>query len=274
MVHRLALALALAAVASQVGADLCQETGWLFIVSTGRAGSTTALTMLNAVPGAVVSGEHRNFQNSVRQVRGAAAGRALAEVKAYYRPAVGHGKTPALESVKTAAAEAAAGAARGTVNGTGHVRAAAQQYLRGALSLGDGSVKANYLGTKELFTGRAGRLTLEDLDYLSALFPCARFVINYRRDLKKQARSAFYVKAKAGVLQNRTELLLEWAQHHRGRCFDLPLEDFSVPTFDRLLAFLGRGLQACRFGNLVHANNHNGYHGDARPVKVNCTSFA
>ena len=76
------------------------------------------------------------------------------------------------------------------------------------------------------------------------------------------------------MLQNRTELLLEWAQHHRGRCFDLPLEDFSVPTFDRLLAFLGRGLQACHFGNLVHANNHNGYTGDARQVEVNCTSFA
>ena len=280
MVRRLALALALAAAASQVaaGADLCDETGWLFLVSTGRAGSTTALAMLNAVPGAFVSGEHGNsprhgpgpFHLFVRQVREAAAGRALAAVSAFYRPPVGRGKTPALESVKTAAAraEAAAGAAT--------VRAAAQQYLRGALSLGDGSVKANYLGTKELF-GQPGRLELEDLDYLSALFPCARFVINYRHDVEKQARSGFHAEDKDGVLQNNTELLLEWAQHHRGRCFDLPLEDFSVPTFDRLLAFLGRGLQACRFGNLVHTNNYNGTGyspGDTRQVEVNCTSFA
>ena len=44
---------------TEVARCLCDESGWVFIVATGRSKSTTALAMLNAVPGVVMLGEHR-----------------------------------------------------------------------------------------------------------------------------------------------------------------------------------------------------------------------
>ena len=90
-------------------------------------------------------------------------------------------------------------------------------------------------------------------------------MINFRRDAEKQARSAFFGRkqqsaaATERLLRNRTRVLQAWAQKHRPRCFPLALEDFSVAAFNRLLRFLGRGLERCRFANLLHAND------EARP---------
>ena len=85
--------------------------------------------------------------------------RRLDGVKCKYRPpGLGTEKTT-LAAVKQAAPELR--------------KYVAQRYLRGALDLGDGTRRVKYAGTKELFM-EPGRLTVADLDYLAALFPCAR----------------------------------------------------------------------------------------------------
>ena len=47
--------------------DLCGQR-WLFVLATGRSGSTTVLNMLNALPGVYMAGENMNVVGKLRQL--------------------------------------------------------------------------------------------------------------------------------------------------------------------------------------------------------------
>lgn len=94
------------------------------------------------------------------------------------------------------------------------------------------------------------------LPLLRRAFPNAKFVLNYRMDIEAQAHSGFLRKNAAppdfvGQLAKNRELL-------RGAdVFELPLENFTVPTFNRLLRWVG--IEGCTYRYVLHDNANNGY---------------
>jgi hypothetical protein len=123
--------------------------------------------------------------------------------------------------------------------------------------------KARLVGFKEIRYRSAA-----ELDYLIHLFPCAKIIVNVRRDVVKQSESATWQKG-APALQRENDWMIQWQQRNARRSFFIALEDFTVPTFDRLAAWLG--FPSCRFVRVAHSNARGGYMPDSSK-DVSCAS--
>ena len=123
--------------------------------------------------------------------------------------------------------------------------------------------KARLVGYKEIRFKSAA-----ELDYLIHLFPCAKIIVNVRRDVVKQSESDTWVKG-APALQRDNDYMIQWQQRNARRSFFIALEDFTVPTFDRLAAWLG--FPSCRFVRVAHSNARGGYMPDSSK-DVSCAS--
>ena len=206
--------------------DLCLDNKWVFVVSTGRSGSTTLAAMLGALPDTYISGENGGMASSLRDL---------------YRKAkemhFGRRNGPRFHE---------------TVEET-VLLCDMQEYARDAI----GATDAGTLGWKEIRYSRA------DLQFLKRLFPCARFVINVRRDVGAQAQSAFWKDGNDSErkLRTATDALLLWQSENADRSKVLYLEDFSKGAFDDLATWFGH---ACRYEALVHANANNSYASSVR----------
>ncbi len=79
------------------------------------------------------------------------------------------------------------------------------------------------------------------LDFIEKAFPSARFVVNYRQNVTAQSASAWYKDSpeSADILETETRTLLSWASRNQNRTFLLPLETFSVESFNELFKWLG-----------------------------------
>ena len=237
--------------------DLCRHR-WIFIVATGRSGSTSILEGLNALPGVSLSGENYALLNNARDM---------------------FLKTSQLSSKGGAAFEASA-------DGVEESTHCAMQELFAKIAGGNLSETGprRYLGFKELVSLPSlrrfinGRQPTEHfvswssewLDYLDALFPCARIVFNIRRDVTAQAR-AIYSTFDGGSNLPLTEIeqematvseqILAWhAQRSRrasggkARSFLLYTEDFTPQRFSELGQWLGF---PCTFHAVPRANDPN-----------------
>mmetsp|Transcript_26439 Transcript_26439/g.54835 ORF Transcript_26439/g.54835 Transcript_26439/m.54835 type:complete len:100 (-) Transcript_26439:8-307(-) len=91
------------------------------------------------------------------------------------------------------------------------------------------------------------------------VFPCAKFIVNVRRDLVAQSRSAFWTKGnQTGKLLPRiTSMLEHWQSSHTDRTRLLHLEDFTLVEFNKLLQWLG--VRGCKFTVLAHSNYNGSY---------------
>lgn len=95
------------------------------------------------------------------------------------------------------------------------------------------------------------------------VFPCAKFVINYRQDIKAQHKSEFQKKIKISELTNVTKSLIDFANLHKNNMFQFPLEDFgNLNKWNELFSFLDR--DQCKAKSVIHSNNgkSNGYNVD------------
>ena len=188
---------------------------WVVVLSTGRAGSTTILQMLNAAaPLVALSGEQTDW--------GARPGDRSSLLNTLWG---------ALElSLRIAGRARAGDAARAAHPDPNALKDTACQ---GLLAQFPPSTNATIRGFKDLIAN-------VDVGRVVSLLPGVRFVINYREDQQAQTRSGFWRTAgdaSVSALRQRTDQLLrETAASPR---FDLPLERFSVRAFDALLRFLG-----------------------------------
>ena len=260
--------------------DLCREPGaprWVFVIATGRSGSTTALAMLNGVPGFYLAGEDRkqpvgllrkawhartfgdaaneaekkkNERESVNAGAAAPHGRALERIKAFHKLGFGTSGPSIYEPLGRAGAAGLCDA---------------QRALKARLNLAAPPTDARALGFKHIRDVR--EYDGEDLNFLAALFPCARFVLTFRRDLEAQRHSGFRDKANDGgereieateELRKETATLLAWGreQHNKKRVFEMELESVSLERYNALLTWLN--VTDCRFTRLLAANQKGG----------------
>mmetsp|Transcript_36546 Transcript_36546/g.66973 ORF Transcript_36546/g.66973 Transcript_36546/m.66973 type:complete len:306 (-) Transcript_36546:101-1018(-) len=212
------------AIADTEECDLCGgDQRWLFVIGTGRSGSTSVMSMLNAIPGIHLSGENWAAMESLQEF--------------YDRV------------LKTNGTANSGAWAREEFSATS-VLCKMQAVMKAFIAPMPNST---LIGFKEI------RHDTPDLDFFEKLFPCARYIINYRSDTEAQAASqATHLSRHLELddleldLANKTAHLRSWSERHTDDSFPIILEDFSVDTFNNLLDWLG--IEGCKYLTVSHAN--------------------
>ncbi|CAJ1334252.1 unnamed protein product, partial [Effrenium voratum] len=95
---------------------------------------------------------------------------------------------------------------------------------------------------------------LQDLELLLKVFPCAKVVLSYRKELEDQLLSQSYALGDFQwyVTVEANQAMENFAARHPEKTFSLALEDFGVERFNQLLGFLGE--DACRYVRMLHDN--------------------
>jgi hypothetical protein len=210
--------------------DLCRRP-FLFIMASGRSGSTSLMAMINSLPGFDISGENDDELSALRAVYESRSRRSCqyaAQMGKENRACSSRNRRELL---------------------------AVQSWLWEA-NLHGGNMSRpspNVVGFKEIiWTDKSAR-------FLQEVAPCSRFVLNMRRNLTAQAASGFFREhpdALARVEEQKSLVLAAYRTIPRERVFRLDLEDFSVSKFNALAAWLG---VPCKFQTLAHANRDGTY---------------
>ena len=242
--------------------DLC-AVPWLFILSSGRAGSTSLLEATNSLPGVQLMGEN-----------GAMVLDGLDSME----------RMELLREVGNVAANEHTTASNFTLECDD------QQRLMDMNPLADGLPPFTMRGFKELVQATSKEVSLDaplindSLPHLSALkagtwlpymlktFPCARYIINMRRNVADQTHSGFYRHTPGAEheLINATRTLRDIYEFlGPSRAMMMAMEDFSPTSFTVMAHWLGI---YCTFLKIPDANSHNSYTFDYNEVKLNCSA--
>jgi hypothetical protein len=221
--------------ADHSGSGVTDGLDWLFIIGTGRSGSTTLLDMINHIsPQVYLAGEHFGVVKQLHNVYATSTRFLESHPRDTSAGPFSHqhiNSTKLLEDLRHYAYDAIGDFDRSTVG---------------------------IVGFKEV----QGFETVEQLDWLKTLFPCARYVVNWRKNITKQHESAFAKSKSIEHFKDTTAALHRWAQQQPdGVAFSAPLEDFSSHMFNRLLRWLHFG--NCTFQYVLH-DNHHGFAQDKR----------
>jgi len=209
-----------------------REDPAVFIVSTGRSGSTTVLHMLNAIPGYDLKGENmgmwQTMVSMVQQRQDAHEHYGKADVYTWIR-SESPNKSELLCGLKL--------------------------MVLGELNP---MPEARVVGFKEIRWNWDQNLT--DLELLAEVFPSASFVLNFRKDIEAQIES---MESTGGDfdeddLVEETRAIKQFKEKFPERSYMLRLEDFSVETFNDLLHWLGEDKE-CQYVEVAHDNAENGY---------------
>lgn len=221
---------------SNLPCDLCHDNNWLLVVATGRSGSTTVMDMLNAIPGVLIVGENDGYITKI--------GTAFKQLALYPK---GTFQKPYSAWWQT-------------TTSFDHLLCNIQSMARNLVGNVDPTQKLTFIGWKEI-----RYFTIDDLNLITTLFPCAKFVVNYRLDVDSQSQSAFYGvrpdrDAVIRTLAKHNELYIRWAAElGPSRAFTVTLENLTVDTFNQLLVWLG--YSNCTYSALIHTNTNNGLGG-------------
>lgn len=199
----------------------------VFIVSSGRTGSTSILHMLNLIPGYDIKGGNMMLwpdvydMNKVREE----------DFKIYqhsglyaWHHANGRNETELMCSMK--------------------------MMLLGELNPSEHARVIGYKAIKWRFEE-----DLKDLELLMEAFPCAKVILSKRRSIDDQLLSQGEVFGSMDyyATEHANKAMDKFAKHHSDRSFSLDLEDFDVEHFNTLLGFLGED-DKCRYVDVVHDN--------------------
>jgi hypothetical protein len=133
---------------------------------------------------------------------------------------------------------------------------AAQKLVRDAMGLQHPPDFAKLLGRKMIRLNDEGALK-----FMTKLFPCAKFLLTYRLDVKKQMQSGFWTLGtdsadRPGIgkslLQNQTRALLKFHDNYPNITFAMPLESISATRYTAMLRWLG--VHHCVFKRVVLSN--------------------
>uniref|UniRef100_A0A7S1RBC7 Protein-tyrosine sulfotransferase n=1 Tax=Alexandrium catenella TaxID=2925 RepID=A0A7S1RBC7_ALECA len=200
--------------------DLC-ATKWLFVMSTGRSGSTTVLEMMGSVPGFYLAGENGGMMNKQFDM---------------------------FKHMRLAGNSGCSAWAHGPISQHG-MFCAIQYYITEAI--GAAAFQATHtIGFKEIRWGVDATVA----NFMLQVFPCARFIISTRLDLIKQLASESQAEWSYDTnLKKATSMLEKWQSNHRDKATLIHLEQFSVNWFNMLLRWLN--VTDCSFKSLVHTND-------------------
>ena len=208
------------------------ERNWLFQVSTGRSGSTSLMDMLNDLPNVYIAGENAGLFESLYALHKSSIRTEKQSKHGAYHGAWWHHP---VERSK--------------------LRRSARTYVESAIGLKQNQ-NYTWVGFKEIRFG-----TADELDYLLSLFPCSKVIVNIRRNIVRQHRSAF-METSIWKLKSHNDMLLKFSKKYPKRVFTLALEDFTLDNLNRLAVWLD--FPNCRFKQIAHANRNGGYGADKR----------
>ena len=205
-------------------AALCHNN-YLFIFGTGRSGSTSIFKALKKIPGVHLCGETGvlpSYKDLYEAVTGGDnSGRKLHTTQQLMR---------LLEDL---------------------------QQLFGMLHppSDDNQVRSPLiLGSKEV------HVPMDMLDFVMRMFPCSRFIFNYRMDLEAQGNSGFHKDERTPVeklARERQKMIDAHEKLGDFRTFLLPLEDLNKEKFNELVDWIG--FEDCEFKKIGHYNYNNTY---------------
>jgi hypothetical protein len=199
--------------------DLCSDHQWIFVLGTGRSGSTTILKMLNYIPFFYIAGEDGGQLNNLYTAYTHAIDTAeKVDALPYY-----HHEIDMHE-----------------------LKCDLQQYTVDMIGKYDSSMQA--IGFKEIrITSR------KHLDFMFELFPCAKFILNWRTDVEAQHESTFKARESVENLEETNDELTAWGSSHEESAFLLPCcDEYTVESFNSLLLWLG--VFDCEYTSVIHAN--------------------
>ena len=92
--------------------------------------------------------------------------------------------------------------------------------------------------------------SLEVLETMRKIFPCSKFVINYRKNLTAHRASILrkwkWTKLSMDYLTKRLRLLtVDFAGRYPSAVYEMPLRDFTVKKYTKLLRWIG--VENCEF---------------------------
>lgn len=104
------------------------------------------------------------------------------------------------------------------------------------------------------------------LQFLVQVFPCAKFVLSYRKDVSAQMNSSFLAKhGNISDIEEKTNVLQKFYEMNKTRSFLIALEDFNdFKVWNSLFSFLDRPL--CRVLGVLHYHPHSSVSQDRKNV--------
>jgi len=197
---------------------------WLIVLGTGRSGTTTILHMVNGISNTIhIQGETHNLPLFLLKLKNKIFNLPRKIRGAYYSMPLN--KKKVLDSLQKI-----------VVSQMGNLD------------------NKKIIGFKEVTITDQKTLT-----FLQELFPNAKYIINWRFDTMKQLRS----KTKNNMNRNNVPearlienmmSLRKWAKTLKPEnVFYLPLENFSLEKFNKLITFVG--FKECTFNFILHNNN-------------------
>ena len=227
---------------------------FLFIVSTGRSGSTTLLRMMNMLPNVRLSGENSNElfvasklvtnlrTKEVNILDGTARQGAWAHNE-IPQQAMACPIQQILETLDIAPTEVLQ-----------------EMHQRGGHPLRV-EEEHNILGAKVIRIQTGDWTPLQASIFFKQNFPCSRIIVNYRSDIESLAQS----RAKAGwdsskeKLHEQVDFLLEFARNlgqDMSKLIDMTKWTEDISILNEVIDWLG--YEHCHFDSLLH-ENHDGY---------------
>jgi hypothetical protein len=217
------------------GHDLCLQK-WLFILATGRSGSTSILESFNII-------------DSVFRLRGEFGGAMSDLVKFNHNQFI---REPSYKHNIAA-----------NTHDIFDVRDLLYDYQQilihlnpPAKNLRPENATQKILGFKEIQYNTPGHLS-----FLKRAFPCSRIIYNYRNNVSEQKQSAFFkdkVKITTEELASTNELLKnKLSQKFKETTTVIALEDFGVSKFNEVLEWMN--INKCRFKKICHSNDNDSY---------------
>jgi len=238
--------------------NLCKDN-WLFILGTGRSGTTSLMTMLNAIPGLYISGEPKSTMQRMLNMYSERPGvwseeKGLNEIRAHWHKPVDYER----------------------------LLCDLQQYVKDMIGQSEVDTE-KIIGFKDI-NAKDERSLL----FYKELFPCARYIMNWRETMQENPQlhnSAFKTllemkDTSLAKLSVEREVKKTWARNNSLSAFTLPLEDFAVDKFNALLKWLN--IEDCKYTAVAHANSFQvdqGYHPDklftaGKLINGKCTFLA
>lgn len=212
---------------------LCSRR-FLFIVATGRSGSTSVMSMINNIPGFFMSGENFNEASRLRYMVGT-------RTDAHSEQCRGRSRACTMEARRS-------------------ILKVVQDWIwESNLPPPGPSTSTRVAGFKEI------RWDEEDVRFIQQACPCSRFIISTRKDLAKQRASAMYAIQPDILDQRRLQVQRIVGLIPPSQRFGLAMEDISAESMNHLVEWLG---ETCRFTRIAHANFNSTYNSGE---KVPCT---
>lgn len=218
---------------------LCDRK-FLFVIATGRSGSTSLMSMLNGVPGVFLSGENGNDPL-----------RMLTILRPRLNRRCHHEYFASTQRAVLGTRDRCSRISRSEL-------IAAQGWLWEANVPPNTIVSSppNIVGFKEI------RWSPQEIEFVQLVAPCSRFIFNTRKNATEQAMSGFFQKSvdhDASIKRVRkanNDALAARMVLSPERVYTAYLEEFSVELFNDIARWLGKD---CHFNGVAHAHANNSY---------------